>query len=143
MFGRVKRLTEQRNVMVGVAAERLDTIADMQRRIDELHRRLEAQRAETSRAYAENARLRVQREELTEHLGHALDQHGPYEDFKRPLPTLSTVAPCPACSGRRKVHAGEDGVGEVVIPCSECCCYVCGEYTGGGLCEADMKEQVL
>ncbi len=154
MFGRkqIKRLTQERNRAEGVATERMDAILDLQKRLNEVHRRLLAQRDETTRAYAETARLRLQQVDLTEHLRHALaDRDALQEQVDRlvveltavaepaPLPRLSAVEPCAKCGGSRKFDAGDDFLGEVIIPCPMCCC-ICGDYTGGGLCEADKEE---
>lgn len=206
MFGsKGRRLTEQLALAEAVAAERLDTIDDLRDRLDEVHRRLEAQRDETRRAYAESARLRMQREDLAEHLEHAVDERdalqvqvdsltrdliavaepkliladrgtranvcrrclnfrrvGDDSDGGKPCPycccpdcgvvsgdgrpcashgpTEDDAHNCDRCKGSRRLDIGEDHLGPLDTPCDVCCCYVCGEYTGGGLCEADKES---
>ena len=60
-----------------------------------------------------------------------------------PMPRLDGVATCSKCGGSRKQDAGEDELGEVLIPCSACCC-LCGEFTGDGslcaVCQSEREE---
>jgi predicted nucleic acid-binding Zn-ribbon protein len=69
---RIKELTERLNRADGIAAERGDIIATLDRRLQDLDRVRLALNKSLRDAHAENARLRVQREELADHLKHAL-----------------------------------------------------------------------
>jgi hypothetical protein len=141
---RIQELTERLHRADGIAAERGDIIATLDRRLQDMDRVRLAQAKELRAAYAENARLRQQREELADHLKHAVDERNAAEGAldvvitggpEKPFPRLTTTNYCPRCKGSRKQDAGEDEHGVVEIPCEACCCHVCGEVTGGGMCE--------
>ncbi|HEX6970248.1 MAG TPA: hypothetical protein VF174_15745 [Micromonosporaceae bacterium] len=122
----------------------------------ELLRRVEALNSDLTYANATNARLSAlnrqqdaQVTRLMEHLQHAVDERDALrvqvEAMTRdlialaPMPRLTGPGGCARCKDTRKVDVGEDELGEVVIPCDSCCCSVCGDYTGGGLCDADRE----